>query len=81
MGLGGQRYAPAAPASIAEGGRGSWVSLSGLCRREYLSSPPGIEPHTIHHVASHYIDYAIPDPVIVVVVVVVVEVVILLLYQ
>ena len=63
MGVGGQRYAPAAlpPVKIRYSlyrGQGGPQGRSGRVWK--ISPPPGLDPWTVQLVASRYTDWAIP---------------------
>jgi hypothetical protein len=70
MGVDGRRHVPAALPSAKGRGfhcTGSWVGpRTGLqgCRK--FRPPPGFDPRTVQHMASHYTDCAIPAQVVVV---------------
>jgi hypothetical protein len=67
MGVGGQRYAPAA----LPPGMTRYPLYRRLVRPQSrsgqvlkISPPPGFDPRTVQLVASRYFDYAIPAPII-----------------
>jgi hypothetical protein len=65
MGSGGQRHAPAALSPGRPGTHcvGGWVGhRAGLDRCGKSRISLGLDPRTVHPVASHYTDYTIPAP-------------------
>ena len=64
MGVGGQRHVPAALSPKKETRYPLCRRLGGLQgrseRMREITSPPGLDPRNIQHVASRYIDWIIP---------------------